>query len=108
MPRARMTAVPVRAGFRGQNRPAAERGTVYKGKHRHTGEVVAVKVIAPGPGRTPVMLQRFEREFQAAKVLDHPNVVKGLEYCGTGPHPFLVMEYVDGDSLGQRVDRDGP
>lgn len=83
-------------------------GTVYKARHRFTGETVAIKVIAPGTARNPVILQRFEREFLAAKVLEHPNVVRAIEYCGTGPNPFLVMEYVDGDSLGQRVERNGP
>jgi serine/threonine protein kinase len=82
-------------------------GTVYRARHRFTGEVVAVKVIAPGPARNPILLQRFEREFIAAKVLDHPNVVRAIEYCGTGPHPFLVMEFVDGESVGQRVERAG-
>jgi serine/threonine protein kinase len=82
-------------------------GTVYKAKNRTTGEIVAVKVIAPTTAKNPILLQRFEREFLAAKVLDHPNVVKAIDYCGTGPHPFLVMEYVDGESLGQRVERSG-
>ncbi|MDB5309755.1 MAG: stkP 7, partial [Gemmataceae bacterium] len=82
-------------------------GTVYKARSRVTGDVVAIKVISPGTTRNPVVLQRFEREFLAAKVLDHPNVVRAIEYCGTGPHPFLVMEFVDGESLGQRVERDG-
>ena len=82
-------------------------GTVYKAKSRVTGEIVAIKVISPGPARNPIVLQRFEREFSAAKVLDHPNVVRALEYHGAGPHPFLVMEFVDGESLGQRVDRAG-
>ena len=82
-------------------------GTVYKARHVHTGDVVAVKVIANTTIKNPVLLQRFEREFMAARVLDHPNVVKAIEYCGAMPHPFLVMEYVDGESLGQRMERDG-
>ena len=82
-------------------------GIVYKAKNRANGEIVAVKVISPGPARNPVVLQRFEREFLAAKVLDHPNVVRAIEYCGTGPHPFLVMEFVDGESIGQRLERAG-
>jgi serine/threonine protein kinase len=82
-------------------------GTVYKAKNRVTNEVVAIKVIAPATAKNPVLLQRFEREFQAARVLDHPNVVRAIEYCGTGPHPFLVMEYVDGESIGQRIERTG-
>ena len=83
-------------------------GTVYKARHRFTGEVVAVKVISPGTNRSQVILQRFEQEFRAAKVLDHPNVVRAIEYCGSGPHPFLVMEFVDGESVGQRIEREGP
>jgi serine/threonine protein kinase len=82
-------------------------GTVYKAKDRRTGELVAIKVISPGTNRSPTVLQRFEREFTSARVLEHPNVVRAIEYCGTGPHPFLVMEFVDGDSLGQRVERAG-
>jgi serine/threonine protein kinase len=82
-------------------------GTVYKGRNRLTGEIVAVKVIAAVTAKNPVLLQRFEREFMAARVLEHPNVVRALEYCGVGPYPFLVMEFVDGESLGQRVERAG-
>src|SRR5581483_3901862 len=82
-------------------------GTVYKARHRPTGELVAVKVIAPATAKNPILLQRFEREFMAARVLDHPNVVRAIEYCGSGPQPFLVMEFVDGESLGQRVERTG-
>jgi eukaryotic-like serine/threonine-protein kinase len=82
-------------------------GTVYKARNRISGDIVAVKVIAAHTAKNPVLLQRFEREFMAAKVLDHPNVVKAIEYCGVGPYPFLVMEFVDGESLGQRVERAG-
>ncbi|HVL13180.1 MAG TPA: serine/threonine-protein kinase, partial [Gemmata sp.] len=82
-------------------------GTVYKARNLATGEIVAVKVIAKETIKNSVLLQRFEREFMAAKVLDHPNVVKAIEYCGALPSPFLVMEFVDGESLGQRMERDG-
>jgi serine/threonine protein kinase len=82
-------------------------GTVYRARSRLTGDIVAVKVVSPGPARNPIVLQRFEREFLAAKVLDHPNIVRAIEFCGTGPHPFLVMEFVEGESLGQRLERDG-
>ncbi len=82
-------------------------GSVFKAQHRATGEVVAIKVIAQSTAKNPVLLQRFEREFLAARVLEHPNVVRAIEYCGVGPQPFLVMEFVDGESLGQRVERAG-
>ena len=58
--------------------------------------------------RNPLLLKRFEQEFKAASLIDHPNVVKALDYSGTGPTPFLVMEFVDGETLGQRVEREGP
>jgi serine/threonine protein kinase len=82
-------------------------GTVYKAKNRNTGEIVAIKVIAPTTAKNPVLLQRFEREFVAAKVLDHPNVVKAIDYCSALPNPFIVMEFVDGLSIGQRIEQKG-
>jgi serine/threonine protein kinase len=82
-------------------------GAVYKAKSRVTGQIVAIKIIPPDTAKNPILVRRFEQEFKAASLLDHPNVVKAIEYCGTGPSPFLVMEFVDGESLGQRVERDG-
>jgi serine/threonine protein kinase len=82
-------------------------GTVYKGRNRLTGQIVAIKIVPPTTAKQPILLQRFEREFRAASALDHPNIVKALEYNGVGASPFLVMEYVDGESLGQRIERDG-
>jgi len=81
-------------------------GTVYKGRHRDSGQIVAIKIVPPNMARNPVFLKRFEQEFQAARMLDHPNIVKGIDYCGTGTTPFLVMEFVDGESLGQKLERE--
>jgi len=83
-------------------------GAVYRATSRVNGETVAIKVIPPETAKNPILMKRFEQEFKAASLLDHPNVVKAIEYCATGPSPFLVMEFVDGESLGQRVERDGP
>ncbi len=82
-------------------------GTVYKAKNRLTGQIVAIKVIAPTTAKNAILLKRVQQEFEAAKLLDHPNVVRALEYYGGGPNPFLVMEFVDGESLGQRMERAG-
>jgi serine/threonine protein kinase len=82
-------------------------GWVYKGRHRQTGQIVAIKIIPSTMARNEVLLQRFEQEFRAASRLDHPNLVRALDYCGTGSTPFLVMEFVDGESLGQKVEREG-
>lgn len=82
-------------------------GTIYKGRHRQSGLIVAIKIIPPATARNEVLLKRFEQEFRAASMLDHPNIVRALEYNDSGPSPFLVMEFVDGISLGQRIERDG-
>jgi eukaryotic-like serine/threonine-protein kinase len=81
-------------------------GAVYKGRHRGSNQIVAIKIVPPETAKNAILLKRFEMEFRAASVLDHPNIVKALDYNGIGT-PFLVMEFVDGESLGQRVERDG-
>src|SRR5262245_24357035 len=80
-------------------------GTVWKGRCRDTGRVVAIKIVPPAAAKNPTLLKRFEREFAAARALDHPHVVKAIEFDSRGPSPFLVMEYVDGESVGQRIER---
>ena len=62
-------------------------GHGLQGRNRITGEIVAIKVIAADTAKNPVLLQRFEQEFMAASVLDHPNVVQALDYCGAGAAP---------------------
>src|SRR5437764_6371663 len=54
-----------------------------------------------------VLLKRFEQEFRAASRLDHPNIVRALDFGDTGSCPYLVMEYVEGESLGQKLVREG-
>ena len=83
-------------------------GAVYKARHQVTGELVAIKVLPPTTYRNPILLRRFEQEYRAAAAIDHPNVVRAIDFCANGPAPFLVMEYVDGVSLGSKVDREGP
>lgn len=83
-------------------------GTVYKARSLRTGELVAVKILLPSTAKNPVLLKRFEQECRAAAALEHEHVVRVLDYCGVGASPYLVMEYVDGESLGKRIEREGP
>jgi serine/threonine protein kinase len=83
-------------------------GAVYKARHKGTGDIVAIKVLPPATARNPVLLKRFEQEYKVAAALDHPHIVRAIEFCGIGTAPFLVMEYVDGESLGAKVEREGP
>jgi serine/threonine protein kinase len=82
-------------------------GTVYKGFHRETGQIVAVKVVAPHMVGNQVLLKRFEQEYNAARQLDHPNIVRALDFDNTASTPYLVMEFVDGESLGRKLEREG-
>lgn len=82
-------------------------GTVYRGRRAAGGPVVAIKVIPHETARNKLLMKRFEQEFRAAALIDHPNVVRALDYSGAPPVPFLVMEYVDGRSLGEVVEKDG-
>lgn len=82
-------------------------GAVYKARHRVSRQIVAIKIIPVETARNPVLLRRFEQEFRAASLIDHPNVVKAIEYCAVGPSPFLVMEFVEGPSLGDKVELEG-
>jgi serine/threonine protein kinase len=82
-------------------------GTVYRGRHRVTGERVAVKVVPKHMLTNPVVLKRFEQEYNVARQIDHPNIVKALDFGREGDTHYLVMEFVEGESLGQKIERDG-
>jgi serine/threonine protein kinase len=82
-------------------------GTVYKGRHRQTGQIVAIKVVASHITTNQVLLKRFEQEYNAARQLNHPNIVRAIEYGDTGTAPYLVMEFIEGESLGKRIEREG-
>jgi serine/threonine protein kinase len=83
-------------------------GAVYKARSLATGEIVAIKIVPAETAKNPVLIKRFEQEFRAASLFDHPNIVRAIECNTVTPTPFLVMEFVDGESLGQRVERAGP
>ena len=81
-------------------------GTVYQGRHRSGGPIVAIKIVPAHMVANPIFMKRFEQEYVAAKALDHPNLVRALDFGKENGTPFLVMEYVEGESLGQRLERE--
>lgn len=81
-------------------------GAIYKARHLQKGEMVAIKIMPNHMANNPVLLRRFEQEFRAASRLNHPNIVSALEYGESPKGPYLVMELVDGESLGTRLDRE--
>ena len=78
-------------------------GNVYLATHLGTTRVVAVKVIAPRWAAEPQFLARFQREAQACGRLRHPNIVNvtdfGIARAAGGDMPYLVMEFLDGQTL---------
>jgi serine/threonine protein kinase len=83
-------------------------GTVFLCEHRTMRRRVALKVMPPARAADAVGLERFYREARAGGTLNHPNIVKAFDIDRDGSLHFLVMEYVDGSSLQQIVDRVGP
>ena len=75
-------------------------GVVYRAIDNQTGETVAVKtLIQETLAHEPDGIERFKREGEALRQLDHPHIVKFITTVETGGQHYLVMEYVDGGSL---------
>ncbi len=83
-------------------------GRVYEGRHAQTKQRVAIKILHPEIARDNVAVERFKREADTARELEHPHVVKVIDFGQTadGSH-FMTMEYLEGEELGNRVRRDG-
>jgi len=85
-------------------------GTVYLATHLGTERPVAVKIIAPQYMRRAEFVERFRREARAAGRLRHPNVVNvtdfGFADSNEGQVAYLVMEYLDGCTLGEILDEE--
>ncbi|XP_072273110.1 serine/threonine-protein kinase 36 [Pyxicephalus adspersus] len=80
-------------------------GRVYKGRKRHSGEVVALKFI-PKVGRSEKELRSLKREIQIMKDLCHPNIVRMMDSCETEREVVVVTEYAEGE-LFQILEDDG-
>ena len=85
-------------------------GTVYLATHLGTERPVAVKIIAPQFMKRAEFVERFRREARAAGRLRHPNVVDvtdfGFSDSPDGQVAYLVMEYLDGCTLGEILDEE--
>jgi serine/threonine-protein kinase len=82
-------------------------GRVYLAQSELTGEKAAVKVLAAELAREVGFLHRFQRESDALKILDHPNIVRFYEADEANGVYFYAMEYVEGTGLDQIIDEQG-
>jgi eukaryotic-like serine/threonine-protein kinase len=83
-------------------------GRVYRVRDLHLEREVALKVLQPLLTRDPEVVERFRREAQLAAGLRHPNIVNIYDIGGRSGLLWYTMELIDGPSLAQLVERDGP
>jgi serine/threonine-protein kinase len=83
-------------------------GVVYKARHAYLKTLHAIKVILPDlVGNDPELVKRFRQEALAAAAIRHQNVVQVTDYgVAQGTMPFLVMEFVEGESLHDLLARE--
>ncbi len=77
--------------------------TVYKAYDTRLERHVAVKVILPQKLLAEKFIKRFDREAKALAQLSHPNIVKVIDYGEHEGLPYLVMEYIPGGTLKQKL-----
>ena len=84
-------------------------GSVYKGEHIIIGKMVAIKFLHSELAQNEEVVKRFYREAQAAAAIGHDAIIDVLD-VGISPknEPYLVMEYLEGESLGEMLARTGP
>jgi hypothetical protein len=82
-------------------------GTVYVAHDPVLGRMVAIKVFA-GDLDVPDARERFSREARAAAALNHPNIVTVYDFGEYGAQPYIVMEYVPGETMANLIRRKVP
>jgi len=79
-------------------------GIVYLAEHVHLGKRFAVKSLSHELTRVPQFKDRFYREAKNQSLLSHPNIVQVTDFFDEHGQFFLVMEFVDGPSLGKLIE----
>jgi serine/threonine-protein kinase len=83
-------------------------GAVYRAHDLELDEDVALKLLQPGPLASEAALDRFRLEVKLARKVTHRNVARTYDIGEHQSQRFLTMEFVDGESLGARLRREGP
>jgi serine/threonine-protein kinase len=78
-------------------------GEVYRAVHSKIGRVAAVKVLTAQAAQTGGFAQRFFNEARIQASLQHPNVATLYDFCEVAGQPCIIMEYVDGQTISERI-----
>ncbi|MCA1619415.1 MAG: serine/threonine protein kinase [Acidobacteria bacterium] len=77
-------------------------GEVYRAMHQKIGRVAAVKVLTQAT-QSSGFVERFFNEARIQASLQHPNVATLYDFCEVGGQPCIIMEYVDGQTISERI-----
>lgn len=77
--------------------------TVYKAYHAALDRYVALKALHPAFNEDPNFEARFQREARLVAKLEHPHIVPVYDYAEEDGRPYLVMKYIEGDTLKARL-----
>src|ERR1700756_5228946 len=80
-------------------------GEVYRARDTRLDRIVAIKVLPEHLSANPDLKQRFEREARAISALNHPRICTLHDVGHQDGVDFLVMEYLEGETLAQRLKR---
>ena len=80
-------------------------GEVYKARDTRLDRTVAIKVLPEHVAADPDLKQRFEREAKTVAALSHPHICTLYDIGSQDGIDYLVMEYLEGDTLAQRLEK---
>ncbi len=80
---------------------------VFRAEHTLIGRVVAIKTLNPEVASDPSVRSRFFMEARIVNEIHHPNIVEVTDFGTSAEQPFIVMEYLQGETLSARVHHDG-
>jgi len=109
---ARPSSAMIGAVLSGRYRLEAKLGsggmsTVYLARDQTLDRQVAVKVMHGEMSEQPDQIERFRQEARSVAKISHPNVVSVIDAGEDAGHPYIVFEYVEGETLKQRIAREG-